>query len=207
MRWLLVLALSAACATAPTNRASNEGDREDGHSVADVPVFGFGAEVTERSGMEAEGELLAVDAEHVWINGPGGPAPLHRMDIDHVIVWVSGDKSWVGFGVWTLLGTLSSVSNGLFLVFSAPIWLGTGIATSTASSSYNRARFEKPNFTNLWQFARYPQGLPVRLWNCDQHPPMRGIPVPNARWPSPPPEEPEPTPEEPEPMPESQPQL
>jgi hypothetical protein len=202
MRWPFVLALAAACATAPTNRASPEGDREDGHGVADVPVFGFGAVVAERSDVEAEGELLAVDAEHVWINGPAGPAPIHRVDIDHVIVWVSGDRSWAGFSLWTFLGTLGSASNGLFAIFSAPIWLGTGIATSTATSSYNRARFEKPYFTNLWQFARYPQGLPVRLWNCDLHPPMRGIPVPNARWPDATPEQPEP-----EHMPPSEPQL
>jgi hypothetical protein len=72
--------------------------------------------------------------------------------------FTSGDVT-----AWTLLGTLSTLSNGMGLIFTAPLWLITGAVTGTVTaSSANNGDFRYPedSWNGLRKFARFPQGLP-----------------------------------------------
>jgi hypothetical protein len=59
-----------------------------------------------------------------------------------------------------LLGTLSTISNGGFLIFTAPMWL---IGGSLAVGGESRAPERKSpplTWVELAPFARFPQGIP-----------------------------------------------
>ena len=65
-----------------------------------------------------------------------------------------------GLTAWMLLGTLSTISNGGFLIFTAPMWLiGGSLAVGGESRAPER---QSPPLTcvELAPFARFPQGLP-----------------------------------------------
>jgi hypothetical protein len=65
-----------------------------------------------------------------------------------------------GLTAWMLLGTLSTISNGAFLIFTAPMWM---IGGSLAVGGESRAPERKSpplTWVELAPFARFPQGLP-----------------------------------------------
>ena len=66
-----------------------------------------------------------------------------------------------------VLGTLSTVSHGFFLVFSAPVWIITSTViwnnqTKTAVERYPDD-FEWITLDAMRVYARFPQGLPENL--------------------------------------------
>lgn len=67
------------------------------------------------------------------------------------------------FGLWTFGGTISTISNGYYLIFTAPFWLLTGIPATVGESSRDRYDEENPDssfWISIQKFARFPQGLP-----------------------------------------------
>jgi len=73
------------------------------------------------------------------------------------------EKNSVAYGLWTFGGTVSTISNGYYLIFTAPFWLLTGIPATVGESSRDRYEAENPDvfyWTEVQKFARFPQGLP-----------------------------------------------
>jgi hypothetical protein len=73
------------------------------------------------------------------------------------------DKNTGAYSGWTTLGTLSTVSNGWFLIFTFPSWLTTGIIASSGESFRDRYSSSDPAdayWTSIIKFSRFPQGLP-----------------------------------------------
>lgn len=168
---------SAACATASLNRAELNGSEELGHRVEDVPVRGF-AVVVEAGGVSYQGELLAVGQSAVWIEMADGHAvPIPRRSILRVRVHVH-DTYGGEYGGWTAAGSASTITHGLLLVFSAPVWLIAGTATSFAETGTGLADARGGGLDNLDQYARFPQGPP---------PALTGVPAPPTMMPAPPP--------------------
>ncbi len=76
------------------------------------------------------------------------------------------NKSTNTFRSWTILGTISTFSHGLWLISTAPLWLITGIA-NTSGESY-RDRWSELLPTSDWwlslrKYSRFPQGMPEGL--------------------------------------------
>jgi hypothetical protein len=131
-------------------------------------VHGGWAECTLMGGVAA-GELLAVDADSVWLLSGGRlrVVPMHRVSS----MFVTGYNADYGaMAIWTVLGTASTLSHGLVLVLSAPVWLIVG-TISTVSYSYisresvTRRELDEPvaaarAIDRLRIYARFPQGLP-----------------------------------------------
>lgn len=142
----------------PAGQASARGDIP----AADVPVCGFHVEVTARSGGSpfASGELLAVDpcGLHVLTENGVVHVPLHEvMEVD---VRMPEGMSGGAVALWTGLGTVSTLSHGVALIITAPLWLVTGgVAGAQAGERHGVARGTE--LPRLGDFARFPAGLPA----------------------------------------------
>lgn len=108
----------------------------------------------------AAGELIAVSADSVWVLTSDQGLVIPTASVREGKLTGYAAQSLTG---WTLAGTLSSVSNGAFLIFTMPAWL---IGGSLANGSESRAAQRKSpplQWVELAQFARFPQGLPQGL--------------------------------------------
>jgi hypothetical protein len=156
---------AAGCATASLDRSESRGSPAAAIQVADVPVRGFTVRVRRAGDGEAlEGELLAVDAAAIHLsNGYQGPGqvisvPIRQVEAVEVRdVFASGA---LGLAIWTGLGALSTLSHGLALVLTAPVWLLIGIPVSIGAAVGNDLAVRPAEIPALYQFARFPAGLP-----------------------------------------------
>ncbi len=122
----------------------------------------------------AAGELIAVSTDSVWVltNDQGLVIPTASVREGKLTGYAA--RSLRG---WTLVGTLSSISNGAFLVFTMPAWL---IGGSVANRSESRAAERKSpplQWAELAPFARFPQGLPAGTrdqWVVEEEGPRPG---------------------------------
>lgn len=134
-------------------------------SEAQTDAYGSWMDVLVARGAVDEtmrGELIAIDDETTWILTQDGiqSFPTDSMLRGRLAVYDSR-AGVVGGGA--VLGTLSTISNGAFLVFTAPMWM---IGGSVAASSQSRMPIheigeETPSM--LAKFARFPAGLPQGL--------------------------------------------
>jgi len=69
-------------------------------------------------------------------------------------------SSLAGF---VFLGTLSTVSNGFLLIFTAPMWLIGGSAAAGGRSYEPIVDYPESPLNDFRRFARFPQGLPPQL--------------------------------------------
>jgi hypothetical protein len=165
----LTLLLGAACAPARlSSRAEPVGDFEVTRGVADVPVLGHRVVVDTRAGVAHDGELLAVDAQHVWVELAHEAVPIHHDELKRVVVELYPSYALPAGGAFGL-GLVSTLSHGFFLVFSAPVWLLSGTVSAITLSGQNSR--DATGAANLAEYARFPQGLPPALWHCATHPP------------------------------------
>lgn len=109
-----------------------------------------------------EGELLAVSATEVWVLGDsGGVVVLTGMVKAGQL---TGYRSSAGaISGYSALGTLSTISNGVLLIFTAPMWI---IGGSIAAGSESRQPVRKVpplKWPQLREWARFPQGMPEGL--------------------------------------------
>lgn len=76
------------------------------------------------------------------------------------------EKSTTGFGLWTLGGTVATISNGKFLIITAPLWLIAGTEAAVGESTRDLYESDNPDilfWNNVMKFARFPQGIPKNL--------------------------------------------
>jgi hypothetical protein len=178
MRWALVAALATAAAACQARRLAARSESLGGNPagdrrIADVPVRGFliGVDYVDAEkgvGRNVTGELLATDPDHIWIRSWGQVQYVHARDVRRVKIELYQGHA-VNAGVWTAVGTLSTLSHGFLLVLSAPIWLITGMTSTVFLANDNDA--ESAPAGPLWQYARFPQGLPASMHKCPIHPP------------------------------------
>lgn len=84
-------------------------------------------------------------------------------------------KSSTVYGLWTFGGVLSTISNGAYLIITAPIWLLTGIPVTAGESGRDRYELQNPDFSywnSVQKFARFPLGLPDNVELKDLKPKM-----------------------------------
>ena len=157
---LLLVSFLYSCATtkAPKGWLPNSDDKQ-------TDVFGSWLVLEYSSNSNAEehleGELIAINQDSIFIANDKFYA-LALSDIKSAQLEIYNSKSGAMGGL-VLLGTLSTVSNGLLLMISAPIWIIGGIASTTIRSYEPIIKYPKQESHNISQFARFPQGLPPKI--------------------------------------------
>lgn len=126
--------------------------------LTEVPVKGFYVTVEHGDGNK-KGELLAVDACFVVVQTENGSVGIPSKDVESVKVQLYPTTAATGVVVLTILGTLSTLSHGYYIAFSAPVWIGTGLGASFSLGRADDFKIDHPS-PLLYQFARFPQGLP-----------------------------------------------
>ena len=155
----LALGLTACATRGGLDRSVSYGDPTH-VALKDVPVKGFLVDVDVYEGDGASGELLAVYDDGLWVLTDKGTRWVPKRSVRTVSVKLY--RSPVGELVaWTFVGTLSTVSHGFFLVFTAPAWVLVGVTTALNASQATHLDVHQRDAPKLWQFARFPAGLPV----------------------------------------------
>jgi hypothetical protein len=174
----------ASCAHAGLNRSDSRGAHENDVHATDVPVRGFQVSVETASSTES-GELIAIDEQFLYVNASDSPAVwagerIARAQVVKVTVEVGPSASGT-LGIWTAMGCLSTASHGVFLVFTGPIWLATGIPASAGESAAAKAVANPDQLSQLYQYARFPQGLPPSFGGAPRQPRDGGVDW-TVRW-------------------------
>jgi len=111
-----------------------------------------------------KGELIAVTEDDIIILS-FGPVIVPIDTIDAVTIALYKNNGLL-IGSWTLLGALSTLSHGLGLIITAPLWLVTGSITGIIDSGDGIIKVTEDIESFLKQmaiYARFPQGLPPDL--------------------------------------------
>lgn len=176
---LLCALIATGCALGAKIRTRSEGPAVT-RTVEEVPVRGFETKLVFLGPVPTvSGELLAVDAAHVWILSEEEVVGVHRERLQETLVTLE-KTAGLGAGIWTAIGTASAASHGWFFPLSAALWLAFGIPSAAGMSAANTASFKGAGNATLWQFARFPQGLPPGWSTCEQHGEVRAPDQPAA---------------------------
>ncbi|MCJ7554813.1 MAG: hypothetical protein MUO34_13135 [Ignavibacteriaceae bacterium] len=111
--------------------------------------------------FEYSGEFIAVDENNVYLLYDSVYI-ISKTDIQKSVLEID-EKNSIEYGLWALGGTLSTISNGKFLVITAPLWLLGGIPSAAGESYRDYYEAEYPDsvyWESVSKFARFPQGLP-----------------------------------------------
>ena len=160
-RWasLIAVAATTACAQnpAPSGWLSPA-------VAAQKDPYGAWIVVATSDTSGVSGEFLAVDSDSVFV-----------LSLDSIVravprtsvreAKIAFYESQIGSVIlWSVLGTLSTASNGILLVFTAPAWAITG---TVASASESRAPLRTVARPEEWEavrmYARFPMGMPGNL--------------------------------------------
>jgi hypothetical protein len=131
-------------------------------AAAQASAYGGWIELTYHERGESrrtDGELIAVTADSVWVltDTQGVVIPTSTVEHGKLTAYAAQPGT---LRAWTVLGTLATISNGGFLVFTAPMWLiGGSLAVGAESRSAERAH-PPLAWPGLAPYARFPQGLP-----------------------------------------------
>jgi len=181
---ILLVSFLYSCATtkAPKGWLPNPADKQ-------TDIFGgwLVMEYSTNPNVEEHlvGELIAINQDSIFIADDKFYA-LALSDIKSAQLEIYNSNS-TGMGGLVFLGILSTASNGLFSVFTAPLWLIGGIASTTIRSYEPMIKSPKQEMDSTsenplfqqdspleintqefkWdrisQFARFPQGLPPKI--------------------------------------------
>lgn len=109
--------------------------------------------------QRTDGELIAVNADSVWVLSRDQVLVIPTASVRAgKLTGYAAEKG--GVTTWAVLGTLSTISNGWFLILTAPMWI-IGGSLSVGSESRAPERKSPPlAWGELAPFARFPQGMP-----------------------------------------------
>jgi hypothetical protein len=123
--------------------------------------------------LRLAGELLAITADSVWLTtrpdsvaaANSGFVIARRAVTSAKLTWWSAEPGTGNLGVLTILGTLSTISNGFILILSAPAWILTGSIASATYTFAPRTGLEaaNPDGPDLPSLSRFPAGIPTGL--------------------------------------------
>jgi hypothetical protein len=135
-------------------------------STGSAQTDAFGAWVTldypgpDGASRQAQGELIAVNRDSIWLKDEAAGLVLPTRAVTSArLVWYRTGATEVG--LLTVLGIVSTVSNGVFLVFTAPAWLIIGGVAAAGQSRISREQVIPGDWAEVRKFARFPQGLPA----------------------------------------------
>lgn len=127
---------------------------------AQSSAYGGWIELThDQPERRTDGELIAVSADSVWVlsGSQGFVIPTARVKKGKLTAYAAQQG---GLSTWVVLGTISTLSNGAFLLFTAPMWLIGGPLAVGGESHAPERKHPPLSWLELAPFARFPQGLP-----------------------------------------------
>ncbi len=110
-----------------------------------------------------QGELISATGESLLVLTQNGPREVSKEDIAsaRLIIYDTNTSEYV---LWTMLGSVSTLSNGAFLIVTFPAWLLAGITTSSGESNRdNYLDYPGVSLDELIKYSRFPQGLPAGI--------------------------------------------
>ncbi|HTK82689.1 MAG TPA: hypothetical protein VL633_10385 [Bacteroidota bacterium] len=111
---------------------------------------------------KVSGELLAVEQDSVYILTYSGLRPMYRNDIARAkVAFFEGDYG--GMRAWTLVGTLSTLSHGFYLLISAPLWILAGTVAVSAATHDQLIEYPRHSWNEMKKYSRFPQGFPAAI--------------------------------------------
>ena len=150
--WLALVLLASGCAQSHAPRKWLPRA-----AVAATETHGGWVVVHLKDRREHAGELLAVDADSVFVLEGDRCIVLPSADISHAVV-TGYDSEAHKLGGWTAMGALSTASHGFVLMASLPAWLIIG-GSMTAVQSH-AGRVDVATWEKARVYARFPQGMP-----------------------------------------------
>jgi hypothetical protein len=152
---LLLLLTVAACASNPAPRGALPSEEN-----VDRSPYGGWIYVERNARQAVQGELLSARDDSVVVLTEDGAQTVAREAIQYAEVGVF-EAQMAGLTTWTVVGTLSTISNGLFLIFTAPMWIiGGGFSLARVSKQPIYKWNENEPLSSLARFARFPGGMP-----------------------------------------------
>ncbi len=155
---LLAVIILAGCVHGSLDRSVSHGARTH-VALDDVPVKGFPVDVDLYDGDGVRGELLAADDAGLSVLTKTGTRRIAKSNVRKVSVEIYGSHAWEIVG-WTVVGAVSTLSHGFLLIVTAPTWLVVGLTTAAGNAISNDLSVDARHAMYLWQFARFPEGLP-----------------------------------------------
>jgi hypothetical protein len=133
--------------------------------VQDVPKDPYGGWIEVKYAAEdsgryrVEGELLAIDGESLYLDDEGVP---RSVPLDSIISARLGscDPHSGAVGGIAFFGVLSTLSNGGFLILTAPAWIAVGAGGSASLADAAIIKSKSADWDEFRMFARFPQGMP-----------------------------------------------
>ncbi|MEP7226796.1 MAG: hypothetical protein ABI785_05505 [Gemmatimonadales bacterium] len=128
---------------------------------AQAAAYGGWIELSYKQATEkrADGELIAVSADTVWLLGLEQALVIPTATVKQgKLTAYAAQKGPVA--LWTVLGTLSTISNGWFLIFTAPMWIVGGSLSVGSESRAPERKSPQLGWEDLASYARFPQGMP-----------------------------------------------
>jgi len=164
---ILLLLNSCAPSYAPTNWLPNT-DQIQKESFGGWLTLSIVDSIS-NTDFQIEGELISTDSEYVYVLSDSVINVVSKLYVTNSILEID-DKNTDAYAGLAVLGTLSTISNGYYLIFSAPMWIIGGSAAAGGESRRDRYVKEFPSYTywdEIQNFSRFPQGLPPNL-NLDE---------------------------------------
>lgn len=167
---LLLVSACAVCVTCggvPAPRKALPG-------AGAVRSQGFGGWVVARRALgEVTGELIAVRDDSLWVLTQAGLRGLSRDSLVGAKV-VLFDPNTGALSTWAAFGTLATIGNGAFLLFTAPAWL-ISAATSIPAAAKQAVYDWQPYMplSGIAAYARFPAGIPPQLDRAALQLPLR----------------------------------
>jgi hypothetical protein len=145
----------AACATNPAPKGVLPRDDSVGRNGHGGWIL-----VERNSGSAVQGELLAASDDSIWTLTATGVHAVSRDAIQRAELGLFAAEM-SGLATWMALGTLGTIGNGYFLIFTAPMWLiGGGFSLARVSRQPLYEWRKNEPLSSLAQFARFPAGIP-----------------------------------------------
>jgi hypothetical protein len=108
---------------------------------------------------EAGGELIAVTADSLYVLVNEQLLSCGKDSIAHTKLQTYDSRHTLLAG-WTATGSVSTLSHGVMLIFSLPVWLASGIASTSQQSREPILEYPAAIWDEQIPYARFPQGWP-----------------------------------------------
>jgi hypothetical protein len=122
-------------------------------------VYGGYVEVQYGDGGTTAGELIEARSDGLVVLAPQALVDIPRAAIAtaRVVGFQSQEQYLIGAGV---LGTLSTLSHGQYLVITAPVWVLATSLMGAAETNAGVLSYPRGQLESFSLYARFPQGLP-----------------------------------------------
>ena len=148
-------------------------------SVAQHEGFGSWISVSYRTGdliRTVHGELIAIHSNQVFILTVQELTSISTDSIYDMKLTAYNARAG-GLTGWTCLGILSTISHGVFLIFTSPVWLIGGSIATVGRSYEPQMTYPARLLIEFHAYARFPHGLPEGIDRQSLKPKRPGVKI------------------------------